>query len=386
MKFLQVIPHYVPAYNFGGPLRVAHSIGKALIKQGHDVTVCTTNLASEDSFLDVPLDEPINVDGITVYYQKVESLRSWGFAPNLKRRIEKEIINTDFLFNHFHYQYASVVGGAIARKHKTPFIVFPHGSLNQYGIRRRKFFIKHAYIKLFESKNFEDAKFLAFNCNEEVFLSLFGDKGHVVYNGISLDQFDPIPKEGAFRNSYPELRKKLIYLFLGRLNYEQKGLNVLIPAFKKLVEKNKSAHLVLAGPSEQGGLKSINSAIRDMNLNHSTTITGLLDNKKKIEALKDADVFVLSSPSEGMSISLLEAMYMNLPVVTTNRVGLNQTIKENNAGLIVNLNVNELASALITISDYNLRKSMIGCGREIIIKNHIWDNIVLMLVKDLMRI
>ena len=102
MKFLQVIPHYVPAYNFGGPLRVAHSIGKALIKQGHNVTVCTTNLASEDSFLDVPIDEPINVDGITVYYQKVESLRSWGFAPNLKRRIEKEIINTDFLFNHFH--------------------------------------------------------------------------------------------------------------------------------------------------------------------------------------------------------------------------------------------------------------------------------------------
>ena len=46
MKFLQVIPHYVPAYNFGGPLRVAHSIGKALIKQGHNVTVCTTNLAS----------------------------------------------------------------------------------------------------------------------------------------------------------------------------------------------------------------------------------------------------------------------------------------------------------------------------------------------------
>ena len=103
IKILQIIPQYIPAYRFGGPLRVAHSIGKALVEKGHNVTVITTNMSTEDTELDVPIDKPVFIDGIKVFYNKVKYLRSWGFCPEMKNRVNKEIKNADFVFSHFHY-------------------------------------------------------------------------------------------------------------------------------------------------------------------------------------------------------------------------------------------------------------------------------------------
>ena len=97
---------------------------------------------------------------------------------------------------------------------------------------------------------------------------------------------------------------------------------------------------------------------------------------EKLEVLVDSDVFVLPSPSEGMSIALLEALYMNLPVVTTNGVGLNDVIKRENAGIIVNSNVTELKIALKKMMDKKIRDQMVGNGRKIILENHLWPKIV----------
>ena len=90
MRILQLIPHYVPAYRFGGPLRVAHSLGKSLII-GHQVRVCITNLKNDKENLDVPLDKPINIDGINIYYEEVNKFKYWGYFPGLKNRINHEV-------------------------------------------------------------------------------------------------------------------------------------------------------------------------------------------------------------------------------------------------------------------------------------------------------
>jgi len=116
MKIVQVIPQYIPAYRFGGPLRVAHSIGKTLVEKGHEVSVITSNMASEDSTLDVPIDKLVSIDGVNVFYIKVKYLRRWAFCPAMKNRLNKELINADFVFSHFHYQYPSILAGRLARK------------------------------------------------------------------------------------------------------------------------------------------------------------------------------------------------------------------------------------------------------------------------------
>jgi len=88
------------------------------------------------------------------------------------------------------------------------------------------------------------SNFILFNC-EEKNISLFKEKGKVVYNGISVDQFKDLPAKGHYRSMITDTKEKLIFLFLGRLNYTQKGIDILLPALKKLTIKNKLAHLIL---------------------------------------------------------------------------------------------------------------------------------------------
>src|SRR6185369_10430878 len=150
MHIVQIISHYVPANRYGGPQHVAHGIGKALVKAGHNVTVCTTNLADEINNLEVSLDVPVLVDGITVYYEPVVAFRYWGFSPKLWYRAAKEIENADIVLVHFHYQFASLAGSFISRYHKKPFVVFTHGSLNKLGISHKNSKLKQEYINIFE--------------------------------------------------------------------------------------------------------------------------------------------------------------------------------------------------------------------------------------------
>ena len=85
MRILQVISHYLPAHRFGGPLRVAHFLGQALVRQGHRVTVCCTDLADEQSDLDVRTDVPATIDGVRVFYSPIRVSRYWGYSPQLGR-------------------------------------------------------------------------------------------------------------------------------------------------------------------------------------------------------------------------------------------------------------------------------------------------------------
>ena len=120
MKILQIISHYVPAYEFGGPLRVAHSLSKSLINLGHEVTICTSNLKNGNEDLEVLINKPIMVDGAKVFYLKVEKNRYWGYSSGFKNRLIKEIDKADVVLTHFHYQYSSYIGGLLTRKAKKP--------------------------------------------------------------------------------------------------------------------------------------------------------------------------------------------------------------------------------------------------------------------------
>jgi len=66
MKILHVIEQFKPAWDAGGMARVCYEISKCQVKNGHDVTIYTT-----DGFtfrLDVEKNKPVDVNGATVYY------------------------------------------------------------------------------------------------------------------------------------------------------------------------------------------------------------------------------------------------------------------------------------------------------------------------------
>ena len=67
MKILHVVPTYLPAWRYGGPIRSVHGLCKALVNLGHEVHVYTTNIDG-NQLLNVPLALPVKVDGVWVTY------------------------------------------------------------------------------------------------------------------------------------------------------------------------------------------------------------------------------------------------------------------------------------------------------------------------------
>jgi glycosyltransferase involved in cell wall biosynthesis len=375
MKILQVIPHYVPAFRFGGPLQVAHSLAKALVQRGHEVSVCTTNIAGNSKNLEVPLDQPVDVDGVKVYYEPVGHFRAWGYSPSLVRRVELLAADANFVLVHNYFQYAGWSSAVCARTLGKPYIIFPHASLKRQSIRSSSYFAKCFYLWLLERKNYECAEYIAFNAEEELEDSVYSKNGIVVPNGVDPLDFIDLPSHGGFRSRHPQVGNKLIFLFLGRIDIKQKALDVLVKAFAIRVKAASEAVLVLAGPSIGRDQARLHNLVQHLGLSERVFFTGLISGKDKYELLRDADVFILPSRYEGSSIAVLEAMASGLPIVLSDRCGLHREIDSNGCGLVVRPEVQHVASAMVAMEDPAMRAKYGKQSRQLVLLKYSWPQI-----------
>ena len=88
--------------------------------------------------------------------------------------------------------------------------------------------------------------------------------------------------------------------------------DILIKAFSKL--KNKNIKLVIVGQGNQ--LEKLQKLTKDLNLEKRVIFTDFEENPYKW--IKNSKLLVVSSESEGFSRVIIEALYLNIPVVSTN--------------------------------------------------------------------
>ncbi len=116
----------------------------------------------------------------------------------------------------------------------------------------------------------------------------------------------------------------------GRLK-PQKNFPLLIRAFSRFSEKHPGHTLHIYGKGPQEG--ELRQLIGDLSLDGKVFIDGFVGNIQ--EAIKDAEMFVLSSDYEGMPNALLEAMMMGLPCVTTSFEGAEELFGDSDSCLMV---------------------------------------------------
>ncbi len=73
----------------------------------------------------------------------------------------------------------------------------------------------------------------------------------------------------------------------------------------------------------------------DLELNEIVEFTGFVERSEMPSILKKGDLFVLPSQNEGMSIALLEAMAVGLPVVVTDTGGTEELVVDRRNGRVV---------------------------------------------------
>lgn len=155
---------------------------------------------------------------------------------------------------------------------------------------------------------------LAVNCADRVLyvaksmehdlLTIF-NKNKLVYmgNGVDLTQF---------YNKGFERKKQ--FVAIGNLRW-QKGYSDLIEAFRRVIDRYPQYKLIIAGEGEQRD--QIQEAISKLDLYNNVTLVGMQNRGQLVNLLNYSYGFVMSSVSEGLPKSLLEAIACETPVIVT---------------------------------------------------------------------
>ncbi|MEK7479083.1 MAG: glycosyltransferase [Patescibacteria group bacterium] len=391
MKVLHIVPTYLPAYNRGGPIWSVHNLNKWLVKMGADVTVYTTNIDVEGK---VETGKEVLVDGVKVWYfpasfpkiweyWRVGILpaflpRHWEYSKNLHIALKKHMREFDVIHVTSTFLFASVLGACYAKKYKKPFVISPRGNLME-PLELKGAFEKKMYIRLVEKRALKEASAVHFTVKEEeiqyLHYKLPLKKSIIIPNGIETSEFKSSGEEGMFRKKFNIPGDKKIILFLGRISWK-KGLDTLIPAFAEVAKQKPEAILVIAGSDDEGYGKNVKFLISNFKLQDKVLFTGMISGNDKIAALQESDVFVLPSYSENFSMAAVEAMYMKLPVVLTERVGVASLVKEYGAGIVTKKDEKEIAEAILQILNTpTLGSRMGGAGRKLVEERFEMSNI-----------
>ena len=300
MKILHVVPTYLPARRYGGPIFAVHGLCRALVRRGHDVTVFTTNVDG-DSVSDVPLDAEVMMDGVRVRYFASSMPRLYVSAG--MRAALRDVSAFELVHNHSVFLWPTAAAARAAKRQRVPYVISPRGMLVRELIERKSRLVKSAWIRLFERRNFANAAAIHFTSQREL------DDARAVGIPIPMPFVIPNGIDVVPRPDVPRDPRTVVYL--GRINWK-KGLDRLIEATPR------DAKLIIAGNDEE----NLTPKLRALAAGRDVEFRGPVYDAEKWELLARATVFVLPSLSENFGNVVLEAMLMETPVVVSRAVGV----------------------------------------------------------------
>jgi glycosyltransferase involved in cell wall biosynthesis len=351
MRLLHVVPTYLPATRYGGPIFAVHGLCRALQRRGHEVHVFTTNVDG-GGVSNVPLHCPVEMDGVRVHYF-ASQLRRLYYARDMRRRLRSFVPLCDFVHVHSVFLWPTTAAARVAARAGVPYAVSPRGMLVPELIRRKSRFAKSLWLQLVERQTLSEAAFIHFTAQRELDdaerLALPLPRTAIVPNGIDLP-----PLADATRD------ERLI-VFLGRINWK-KGLDRLIEAMRGV-----DARLVIAGNDEENYAASLPRA-------ENVDFIGPVSGDTKEALLRSAAMLVLPSLSENFGNVVLEAMAQETPVVVTPEVGLAHDVEAAGAGVVTTAEA--LAPTLeALLANRGQREEMGRRGRALVETRFSWDRV-----------
>jgi sugar transferase (PEP-CTERM/EpsH1 system associated) len=189
----------------------------------------------------------------------------------------------------------------------------------------------------------------------------------VIYNGVDTQRFRPRSSERiSLRKKFGLPQERFIVGTVGR-TVTIKDHPTLLRAVESMVLKGIDAHALLVGSGPE--LERNRQLVKDSSvLAGRVTFVGSSDEVPDI--LNTMDAFALTSISEGMSNTLLEAMAAGLPVIATNVGGNPEVVVDGDSGWLFRArDVEALVSRLMSLaSDENQRRQLSLAARQRIVE------------------
>lgn len=223
----------------------------------------------------------------------------------------------------------------------------------------------HEYVLLRLTRGFPDRVVCVSDAVRRVVLEEEGlDPGRaaVIHNGVGSP--DPAGRDaaGAIRREMAIPAEAPIVGMVANLNRAIKGVDQFLEAVPVILRQVPDAHFVVVGGGEDEG--RLRTTVRDADLTERVHLPGYREDVDAFYRLMD--VSVLTSFSEGLSITVLESMSHGLPVVATSVGGNPEVVVEGETGFLVPpARPSDFADRVVELlRDPTLRERMGRAGRE----------------------
>ena len=386
MNILYAVHGYKPAYRMGGPIISVSSAAEMLVRKGHRVIVFTTN-SNLDEDLDVPLAEPVMVDGVEVwYFRRKDPIKKWlAFIPYLSRSIgflycpamrsalDDVMPLIDVVDTHMPYVYPTYAAAHAAFRHEKPLFYHQRGTFNPGGLRFRAG-KKRLYISAIERPIMRRATTLIALTEAE--RESYGELNvqtriEVVPNGIDIP---PLRLDSAARvqERFGIAPDAPVVLFLGRL-HPTKGAEKLLDAFERIAAQYLDLVLVMAGPDEWRLEEKWRARMERGGVANRVIFPGMLTGEDKADVLSRADLFALPSVNEGFSMAVLEALASSTAVMISPGCNFPE-VEAAGAGVVIGADPTAMAEVMMRLlSDRDELRAMGARGRSLIAERYSWD-------------
>jgi len=294
----------------------------------------------------------------------IEALKDWG---------------PDLVHLHSAFIPQNVVLAKYLTRKGVPYIITPNGAMSPYLLKKSWYF-KIPFRTVLETPYFNKAKFVHVVSEKEVTdlrINKIKTKTLIAPNGIDLNTIPGNLNSDYLFQKYPQLENKRIFLFLGRLNIIQKGLDLLIQGFYRAKDNLKGSTLILVGPDWKGSLAKINKWIQQYGLEESVLPIGPAYGKDKFDIIASSDIFVHTSRWEGLPFSVLEALACGKPCLLTDATNLGEYLANYNAGYLVKNQPGDIAEKFNRFANMNDREIDImgNNAKELALKEFDWKTI-----------
>lgn len=254
-------------------------------------------------------------------------------VPAVSRRFPLPLVNplklvslvrhADVVHMMNHWTVLNAIVYAACRVLQKPYAVCPAGALQIFG---RSVLLKRLYNWIVGRRLIRNASVcIAVTEAETKDFRSYGvnaNRIHIIPNGINPEDFpaDIAPEETARFRKQCGVSNEPIILFMGRLN-PIKGPDILLEAFISIAKKLAEHHLVFVGP-DNGMLSGLQQSAVRTHFAGRVHFLGYLAGREKACAYRSAELVVIPSRLEAMSIVVLEAGICGKPVLATDRCGL----------------------------------------------------------------
>jgi glycosyltransferase involved in cell wall biosynthesis len=171
----------------------------------------------------------------------------------------------------------------------------------------------------------------------------------IIHNGVDLAKFAPDPRErNKLRRGLGLSEDDVVVIVVAAL-FPGKGHDILLDALTEL--GTQGVKLLIAGDGDERGRLELRA--RTLGLGAEVSFLGQRSDVPNL--LRAADVFILPSYSEGLPLSVIEAMASGVPVVATRVGGIPELVIDGHNGVLVPPgSAKDIASALSRIIGDNV--------------------------------